>query len=191
MTLLTTLLLVSAPLRTLPVLDKSFEVIGSGILLDRQAVLTAAHVIKHTEPVFACGNGPIRGHLMRFDVRYDLALVALDKPCEGIEISTLAAENAVKNTKVSFHGYPDGVRHTGVGSVSSYTDLPGPPVSRTYMVIDGLIRPGNSGGPVLNAQGQLVGMVQGKICYSRGNELCFGTAIPLKTIKKFFLEFSP
>lgn len=187
--ILAVLMAATAYNRTLPVLDKNMDAVGSAMLLGPQVVLTAAHVVTKTEHVVACGNSYIKAHLIRFDLRYDLALLGLEKVCDKVDIVPLAALSAEKGVTVTVQGYPNGVRHTNAALVADYTELQGSPVTRTYMLLDGIIEGGNSGGPILNARGELVGMAQGKICYSSGSSACYGTAIPLKTIKKFFLEF--
>lgn len=187
MNLILTIALAASPLNTLAVLNKSLDVAGSGVLLDRRLALTAAHVVKGTEMVIACGQDLIKGHLVRFDARYDLALVALEKPCNAVKLSPFASQDAEKGLQITVQGYPNGRQSLGFGSVQDYAALPGD-FTRDYMLLDATIQPGNSGGPVLSASGELVGMVQGKICYSRDSDVCRGTAIPLKTIKKFFLE---
>lgn len=190
MNILLAILLTAAPFKTLPVFDKNMDAIGSAILLGPQMALTAAHVVTKTEHVVACGNSYVKAHLIRFDVRYDLALLGLEKVCDKVDIIPLAALSADKGVSVTIQGFPNGVRHTNTALVADYMELQGSPATRTYMLLDGVIEGGNSGGPILNSQGELVGMAQGKICYSKGDSVCYGTAIPLKTIKKFFLEFS-
>lgn len=189
MNLILTVILASVAPNSLAVLNKNFDVAGSGVLLARQMVLTAAHVVKNTETIVACGGDLIKGHLVRFDARYDLALVALEKPCNAVKLSPFASQDAEKGLQITVQGYPNGRQSLGFGSVQDYAALPGD-FTRDYMLLDATIQPGNSGGPVLSASGELVGMVQGKICYSRDSDVCRGTAIPLKTIKKFFLELS-
>lgn len=173
---------------TLPVLDTKMDAIGSASLLGPQLALTAAHVITKTDNVVACMNGYIRAKLSKFDVKSDLATLVLERPCSGVDISPLAAKDADAGVSVTIQGYPNGARRTNAALVADYAELSGSAATRTYMLFDGKVEGGNSGGPVLNRQGELVGMVQGKICYNRGDSVCYGAAIPLKTIRKFFLE---
>ncbi len=190
-TLLSCLLMASAPYnRTLPILDGDLDVSGSAILVDRHVILTASHVVRNTEHTFSCGGQLVKARLIRFDFRYDLALLGLEQPCENVDVTPLAAQNEVDGAYVVIQGYPEGQKETSIGTVLRYQRIPSNTISRTYMLIDGTIRSGSSGGPVLNARGELVGMVQGKYCYSSGRGACIGTAIPLNNIKKFFTEFS-
>lgn len=176
--------------RALPVLNAEKDANASALLINKSAVLTAAHAVSGSVQVFACGPGLVKGRLVRFDLLYDLAIFELATPCEKVDVTPLAKASAVEGEMVTIQGYPGtNTRRTVVGAVVSYEILPGPPVPRLYMLTDAVISGGNSGGPVLNAKGELVGIVQGRLCHNSGHEgissACYGTTIPVASIRKF------
>lgn len=177
--------------RVMPVLDSDRDALATAILISPYAVLTASHAVSTAEQLFACGNDVVKGALVRLDLKSDLALFALEKPCEKVDVTKLAAATEPEGGAIVIQGFPGtNTRRTTSGVVANYEVFGGPPVARLYMVMDVLVSGGNSGGPVLNAKGELVGVVQGKICYGKivpGGmpPTCYGLAIPIATVKAF------
>ncbi|WP_346895242.1 trypsin-like peptidase domain-containing protein [uncultured Roseibium sp.] len=113
-----------------------------------------------------CSRLTVDGHdaaLTATDETFDLAL--LNVPAlRDEEFATFAANPAPLNSDVTVAGYPlsgllGGLNVTR-GSVTSMKGLHG---DSTRMQISAPVQPGNSGGPAMNAQGQVVGVVVAKL----------------------------
>ena len=80
-------------------------------------------------------------------------------------------------------GYPLGLTGltTGSGSASSVKYDPGRNI--VFVQTDSTINPGNSGGPLLNMQGQVIGVVTSKI--TGGEVEDFGLAVSANTVRLY------
>jgi len=156
---------------------------GSGVVLAPDGcVLTNAHVAAGDGPlrVRLPGGGAVRAEMVGLDERTDLAIVRADAP--GLSPLTLAEKRRLRvGELVVAIGNPLGFeRSVSVGVVSAlYRSLPGP--GRVFL--DGLVQtdaavnPGNSGGPLLDASGEVVGITAAMI--PRASGLAF--AVPAHT----------
>jgi len=156
---------------------------GSGVVLAADGyVLTNAHVAAGDGPIQVRlpGGAAVRGELVGTDPRTDLAVVRVDTaPLVALPISE-ARRLRVGELVVAI-GNPLGFeRSVTAGVVSAlYRTLPGPGSS----LLDGLVQtdaavnPGNSGGPLLDASGEVVGITTAMIPRASG----LGFAVPAHT----------
>jgi serine protease Do len=155
---------------------------GSGFVLAQDGyILTNAHVVSGTESVrvgFADGahaEGKITGR----DERTDLAVVRVN--ATGLHSMSLADNDSVRvGQLVLAIGNPMGFQRSVTLGVVSAIDrtLPG----RDHMFegliqTDAAINPGNSGGPLVNTQGQVIGVNTAIVPYAQG----IGFAVPGQT----------
>lgn len=144
------------------------------------AILTAHHCVDSGEAFKILFQGGLYdGVVIRSDTVTDLAVVA----AIGARLKDtvpLAAKDPVLGAKVVWMGYPVGLNFIlGTGVVGNPQVLiQGVPFTAIY----GQFIPGNSGGPVFNAKGALLGIVSMTMFYN-GNYLPVGYAIPLATLK--------
>ncbi len=146
---------------------------GSGVLLEDGYILTAAHVVPCTDVLYAKPLSDQRrrkARVVALDDGLDLALLQIPLPkkteLRGIE---LAAEHPRRAAPVFGWG-----RETSIaaGQVVSGSELE--LLARIPM------RPGDSGGPLLDLEGHLVGLL------SRGvHTLPLATYVPLGEIREF------
>ncbi|MEM7188700.1 MAG: serine protease [Pseudomonadota bacterium] len=135
---------------------------GTGFVVDRQGrILTNAHVIDGCRSI-AVADG-IPATVRRRDDNADLALVEPQGGQWPI-IATFAPSNARLNADVTVIGYPlhgllGGLNVTR-GSVSALSGLH---ADELQFQITAAVQPGNSGGPVIDNSGAVLGVVQSKL----------------------------
>jgi S1-C subfamily serine protease len=139
---------------------------GTGFIVGTERVITNAHVIAGVdEPVISQPNSTlqIQGKVIYIDRQKDIAVLFVP----GLMGDTLTFIGPVTANELGFViGYPNGgVLKTIPVSISSEFESMGADidgqgqVKREVIVFGGEIKPGNSGGPLLNNQGQVLGMV--------------------------------
>jgi S1-C subfamily serine protease len=145
---------------------------GSGFLITGHRVATAAHVVDGAVAVAVqSGDETSSARVSGIDARHDLAILDLDRPAGG-HLFSLAAHDPEPGTRVAAVGYPlDRPLSINVGSVSGLhrdiqTDETG--AIEGLLQTDVAVNPGNSGGPLLNLDGQVVGVVSAKRTDAQG-----------------------
>lgn len=138
---------------------------GSGFVIGEGLVMTNAHVVAGAQEVVveARGEFPRSASVVYFDPNADIAVLSADGlGAAALPFSTTPEAGAT----VFFQGYPYGGPFTSRGaSVLSTgqtmaTDIyEAAAVSRSIIRIAGVVEPGNSGGPLLTADGAVAGMI--------------------------------
>jgi serine protease Do len=141
---------------TVEVLDTGGS-LGSGVLWPAGCVVTNAHVVRGPTATLRLVDGRcVQGHLIACDRATDLALVGVAGA--GIPAATLADVGAARvGALVVAVGHPRGVR----GAVTAgIVHAIGPivPGGESWIQADLRLAPGNSGGPLADATGRLVGL---------------------------------
>lgn len=145
-------------------LDSQNKQMGTGtgfVFLKKGILVTCDHVVKGAGAIFIKFNGGefISAKVVIKDEEHDLALLKFEGEEEPLIISEI--ENIQEGVEVLFAGYPlslqDLTAHQGI--VSAITkDLSG---ITTYL-IDGTVNSGNSGCPLLDSGGKVLGVVNAK-----------------------------
>lgn len=139
--------------------------IGAGIAWGSGLILTNAHVATHDGPDVTNYRGVTRpARLLARDPGRDLALLEVDH-LELTPVSLGRADRLRPGMLVFALGHPlgivgalsAGVVH-GLGTVPGLGRLPGPARGHRWLQLDVDVAPGNSGGPVLDAAGTVVGL---------------------------------
>ncbi len=138
---------------------------GSGFVVAPDRVVTNAHVVAGVErPVVELPGVPAReGRIVYFDPIDDLAVVAID----DLGVAALPfAPTLAAGTPAVVQGYPLGGPFTTVSAgVLSTGTVPVPDIyedstaPREIYALDAVVRPGNSGGPLLTEDGAVAGVV--------------------------------
>jgi S1-C subfamily serine protease len=164
---------------------------GSGWVAAPGVVVTNAHVVAGesdtTIQIHGTG-GSIPAHALLFDPHDDIAVLSVN----GLSLHVLRMRpNPPVATAVAILGYPeDGPFRAEPGrigqtaSVSTEDAYGNGPVTRSIAALRGLVRPGNSGGPLVDAQGRVLATVFAAI--TGGSEVSGpgGFAVPNAVVAK-------
>jgi S1-C subfamily serine protease len=143
---------------------------GSGVVINPKGeILTNAHVVEGCQTItvrLAFGNSEA-GVLVANDEKNDLAVVrvmAIGEPPTSIAVFREGAPVRPGDTIVAL-GYPlSGLLSSDANiSVGNVSTLAGLRDDSLYLQISAPVQPGNSGGPLLDASGHLVGVVTAKL----------------------------
>lgn len=144
--------------------------LGSGVVIDdRGDILTSLHVVASATDIqilFADGTQS-SGEVTGKQPENDIAVLRADKPPAVIVPAVLGNPNAMHVGDEAFVvGNPFGLYSSmTTGVISGFNRDFKPPNSNQkiqgLIQIDAAVNPGNSGGPLLNRDGQVIGIVEG------------------------------
>lgn len=134
--------------------------VGSGFFVEPDVVVTNAHVVDGSrdskiETFPGVGSA---AHLIAIDYPHDLALLRVP---DASNQTLLLGESPTPGEDVWVCGHPLGSpgRRLHRGVVSGYGVLPSDGFQMIGVVLDAVVHPGNSGGPIVSAEtGQVVGV---------------------------------
>lgn len=160
--------------------------IGSGILIRKDGlVLTNNHVIEHAEKITVTFDEKhkSKGHVVGTDPKTDLALVQIDGPKRNdYPVISFGDSDQIREGDWAIAiGSPFGLNRSvsfGIISAKGRAQM-GILDTEDFIQTDAAINPGSSGGPLLNAKGELVG-VNTAIFSQGGGNMGIGFAIPAK-----------
>lgn len=165
------------------------NVSGSGFVVADDRIVTNAHVVAGVdEPIVeAPGLPAVAGRVVAFDPEHDLAVIAVD----GLDAAALPIDEPSVGDEVAVAGYPFGgplelrpARVAASGPLTISTD--GTSTTRDIMTLSADVDHGNSGGPVLDADGEVAGVV-----FARSETVAtVGFAIPVTTLAPLAAEAS-
>lgn len=169
--------------------------LGSGVLVSADGkVLTAAHVVQTADAIAVKFlNGETLGASVVYsEPAADVALLQLKRAPREPEVARLGDSDMVEvGDQVFVVGAPLGIGHTlTVGHVSGRRgpDVgPGDMRMAEYFQTDAAISPGNSGGPLFDMSGNVVGIVSHILSRSGGSE-GLGFAITSNIARHLLLE---
>ena len=168
---------------------------GSGFILDKQGhVLTNFHVVSNarTVEVTLYNKHQYKASVLLTDKAHDLALLQIQAP--DLQPATLADSRGLQVGQMVYAiGNPFGLSGTMTrGMISSIRSVRGPMGNLISDAIqtDAAINPGNSGGPLLNSQGDVIGVTT-MIATGGGADqnAGIGFAIPINTAKAALNDF--
>ena len=164
---------------------------GSGFLWDDQGhIVTNYHVIEEGD-IFSItlpNKEQRQARIVGKEASKDIAVLRLQGDLKGLTaVKVGSSENLEVGQKVIAIGNPFGFDYTvtkGIVSALGRRMLGAGGVSiRDMIQTDASINPGNSGGPLLNSNGELIGM-NTLIVSPSGASSGLGFAVPVDTIKK-------
>jgi serine protease Do len=168
--------------------DNSQRSLGSGILISKDGeILTSYHVVKNADAIKVklADQSEYEARLVGKDDRTDLALIKIRKTNDSLPFARLGTSSQLDvGDWVMAIGNPFGLEHTvTAGIVSAKGRVIGAGPYDNFIQTDASINLGNSGGPLINAVGEVVG-VNSAIFSQSGGNVGIGFAIPIDLAKK-------
>ena len=181
--------------------------LGSGVIVDRDGyIITNAHVVKGAQRIRvvissrSSGDSQVRDslglgeHIPPIDAKIvgiaptiDLGLLRIE--AKGLQALPFADYSKLKKGQlVLAFGNPEGLENSvTMGVVSSVARQADPGVPSVFIQTDAPINPGNSGGPLVDTNGELVG-INTFILSESGGSQGLGFAIPSSVVKFVYEE---
>lgn len=164
---------------------------GSGFVMDSGGhIVTNNHVVEDAEMILVrfADETVVEAELVGADVDSDLAVIRVDVPDDLLKEVRLGDSSALRvGQRAIAVGNPFGFEQTmTTGIVSALGRIvrqeSGYPLLQLIQT-DAAINPGSSGGPLLNAEGEVIG-VNTLIFSSSGSSAGVGFAVPVNTVKR-------
>jgi Do/DeqQ family serine protease len=176
-----------------PYLERQPErsTLGSGVILDgkRGLIITNAHVIANagTIKVTLQDEREFEAEIVGADPDVDLAVLRIQSEAVLPEVKMGSSDDLMIGETVIAIGNPFGFSHTVTTGVISALDRSirtDDRVFHEFIQIDASINPGNSGGPLLNINGELIGINTAIYAKAQG----IGFAIPISKTRKIISD---
>ena len=170
------------------------EASGSGAIIDKKGyILTNYHVIRDSQrlEVTLSDGSKWAADLIGADPQTDLAVIQIKAPSERLTVIPIGNSDALRpGQKVLAIGNPFGLERTltvGIISAVRKNIKTGQTEFDDVIQTDAAINPGNSGGPLLNSDGEMIG-INTVIFSPSGGSVGIGFAIPINTARKNLAE---
>ena len=172
-----------------------FNETGSGVLIsDSGRVMTAAHVVNGMDEITVEGiaGEVVRAKLISSDAAADIALLQLERVTAAMRVARLGNSDTVQiGQQVMIIGAPYGLAYSmSVGWISArwpantiFRDMP----LAEFFQTTATINTGNSGGPLFNMTGEVIGIVSQNISKSGGSE-GLGFVVTINTAEKVLAD---
>ena len=172
--------------------------LGSGFVIDKAGhIVTNYHVVGDAQSVHVSfsNNDSMKAEIIGKDPATDVALLKVVASSRALKPLPLGDSDGIHvGDQVAAIGNPLGLdRSITLGIVSalhrSLTSPEGTPIDRVIQT-DAALNHGNSGGPLLNAQGQVVGVSSAISTGDTGAQgnIGIGFAIPINTVRDVVAE---
>ena len=165
--------------------------LGSGVIIDgsRGLVLTNTHVVEKATTISVALNDKreFEATIVGMDPDSDLAVLKIisEQPLPAIHMGN--SDDIMIGETVIAIGNPFGFSHTvttGVVSAVNRSIKTAERVFHEFIQTDASINPGNSGGPLLNINGELIGINTAIYAEAQG----IGFAIPISRAKRIISD---
>jgi len=155
-----------------------FNETGSGVLVSSDGrVMTAAHVVNGMDEITVEGIGGevVRATIISASAGADVSLLQLERVTKAMRVARTGDSDTMRvGQQVMIVGAPYGLAYSmSVGWISARwppnTIFPDMPLAE-FLQTTATINTGNSGGPVFNMAGEVIGIVSQNISKSGGSE---------------------
>ncbi|MFQ5862044.1 MAG: trypsin-like peptidase domain-containing protein [Candidatus Brocadiales bacterium] len=168
--------------------------LGSGVIIDPEGyIVTNEHVISRASKIIVTlsDGSTYEANVVSSDPESDLAVLKVDSPEPFPYVQIGTSENLMIGESVIALGNPFGFKNSVTTGVLSATDRTLTFSGRSGTVkyegliqTDALINPGNSGGPLVNINGELIGINTAIVSQAQG----IGFAIPVDKVKQILVK---
>ena len=161
---------------------------GTGFIIDNEGyIVTNYHVIEGATAagIYTNDDGPFDVELIGINSTIDVALLKIEGSFEELELGN--SNNIQIGERVIAIGNPYGLQFSATSGSVSQVHRQGQNGFDAYVQIDAPINPGNSGGPLINKEGEVIGMVNFKIA---GGAEGLGFALESNYIKQAINDIS-
>ncbi len=162
-------------------IDSTKGACGTGFILEKGRVLTAAHIVKAAKKqlIIRYSNGTtekVKVEKCRVSKKYDLAEIPVKKDSLGIKLELSSIHYIGR--KIYTSGYPDnwGILWVTTGIISS--DVYSLPLEKKVFLSDIDVIAGSSGSPVFSYTDKLIGVVSSKY-------LCVIVVVSTEALEEF------
>jgi S1-C subfamily serine protease len=172
---------------------------GSGFILDKQGhILTNNHVVEGAQRVEVTlwNKKKYKATVLGTDKAHDLALLQITNAPDLTPATLAQSNNLLVGQRVYAIGNPFGFQGTmtrGIISALRSVQLPSGMRIDNAIQTDASVNPGNSGGPLLNSHGEVIGITTMIAMNPNGGanqSAGIGFAIPISTAKAVLDDFA-
>ena len=170
--------------------SEGLEGLGSGVIISAEHVLTAAHVVEGADSIIVkTHDGQLRGSQVVYnESSADIALLRFTTPDPALPVATLGdSDRLAVGQKTYIAGSPYGLENSfSVGHISGFREfdhLYDGTILAEFIQTDAAINSGNSGGPVFNSSGEVIGIASQILTHSGGFE-GLGFVVAINTAKQ-------
>lgn len=142
-----------------------WEVAGTGVIIDECGlIITNRHVVIGSRGIVVClsDKTEFNADILMTETQYDLAAlrVKADRPLSALRLAPTQDLMVGEDVVAVGHpfGYLNSVSRGIISALEREIELPSGDVVRGIIQTDASINPGNSGGPLLNINGELIGI---------------------------------
>jgi S1-C subfamily serine protease len=176
--------------------DQFGSCFGSGFIIDREGHIVTNNHVAGADPellVTLADDHTVPAEVVGADAGTDLAVLKVDVPPEELTPVLLGDSSALRvGQRAIAIGNPFGLERTVTTGVISSVGRTLPRDDSDFQIAqviqtDAAINPGNSGGPLLNSQGQVIG-INTAIRSLTGVNSGVGFAIPVDIVKRVVPE---
>lgn len=175
--------------------EKNINSIGSGFIIDEQGfIVTNYHVVESADEIFVklASDMEYPAHLIGSDPKTDLALLKIDT--DGLLPHVLFGDSdelRVGDTVIAI-GNPLGLGGSVTTGIISFKgrelENSKDNLVDNFLQTDATINIGNSGGPLFNIHGEVIGLNSAIPKIGNGVNVGIGFAVPSNTVKAIVLE---
>ena len=158
----------------------SGDYIGSGFAVGENTVVTNAHVIGNADDIvlYSYQGDTFRASIYLMDNSLDIAILSVDQ-ASFVPLKIGNSDDLKTGEDIYAIGAPKSMGYTLTkGVISNKSRVL---YGKSYIQIDAAINSGNSGGPLLNNNGEVIGVNSMKMSDAEG----IGLAIPISAVVSF------